>query len=122
MPPLMMTDHPTHEIRQQLEFDYLWHPCSVEYLNYALAILIFSVRYSSVFWSTSKAFSLVFSIALVANGVQSLVFFPTMSIMHSVQVTGPQHVLRNYKDLLLPSALSLFLYLLSSTLVLLSST
>ena len=37
--------HPAEQIRQFLESDSAsWHPCSPEYVNYALALLVFAVR------------------------------------------------------------------------------
>ena len=36
--------HPAEQIRQFLESDSAWHPCSPEYINYALALLVFAVR------------------------------------------------------------------------------
>ena len=37
--------HPAEQIRQFLQSDSSWHPCSAEYINYALALLVFAVRY-----------------------------------------------------------------------------
>ena len=38
--------HPAEQIRQFLESDSAsWHPCSPEYVNYALALLVFAVRW-----------------------------------------------------------------------------
>ena len=41
--------------------DDSWHPCSPEFINYALALAVYSVRYPAVFWNTNKAFSFMFS-------------------------------------------------------------
>lgn len=57
---------------------------SVEYLNYALALLVYSVRYPAVFWNTNKCFGIVFSIQLLVNSVQSLLSFAGMSVLYKV--------------------------------------
>ena len=109
--------HPTNQIRLQLESDAPWYPCSVEYLNYALALLIFSVRYSSVFWKTNKSFSLIFSLQMMTNGIHNLVFFSAISIIYKVHVIGPQYVLLKYQSLTLNSTNSLILYILACILI-----
>ena len=47
--------------------DDTWHPCSPEFVNYALALLVYSVRYPAVFWNTNKAFSFMFSAQVIIN-------------------------------------------------------
>ena len=47
--------HPAEQIRKFLSEDSAaWQPCSPEFLNYALALLVFAIRYPSVFWKTNK--------------------------------------------------------------------
>ncbi len=36
--------HPADQIRRFLEQEGVWEPFSVEYINYALALLVFAVR------------------------------------------------------------------------------
>lgn len=45
--------------------DDTWHPCSPEFINYALALVVYSVRYPAVFWNTNKAFSFMFSAQVI---------------------------------------------------------
>ena len=49
---------------------YSWWPCSPEFINYGLALLVFAVRYPAVFWNTNKGFSFLFSFQLLANSIQ----------------------------------------------------
>ena len=97
------------------------YPCSAEYLNYALALLVFAVRYPSVFWKTNKGIAFLFSVQLVGNGVQNLVAFSAMSIMYKVHMMGPQNVLHKYEPLLLNTPISMLLYLLACIIVTASS-
>ena len=49
--------------------DDTWHPCSPEFINYALALVVYSVRYPAVFWNTNKAFSFMFSAQVIITNV-----------------------------------------------------
>lgn len=59
-------------------------PITLEYLNYAIALGVYSVRYPAVFWATNKALGTIFSIQLVANSAQSLLAYAGMSILYKV--------------------------------------
>jgi len=114
--------HPAEQIRKFLESDASWHPCSAEYINYALALLVFAVRYPAVFWKTNKAISFLFSLQLIGNGLQNLMAFSAMSVMYKVHVIGPQNVLHKYEPFLLNTSISMLLYLLSCVIVTASSS
>ena len=116
-----VVSHPADQIRKFLEAETAWYPCSAEYINYAIALLIFAVRYPSVFWKTNKGIAFLFSIQLVGNGIQNLVAFSAMSIMYKVHMMGPQNVLHKYEPLLLNTPISMLLYLLSCIIVTASS-
>ena len=62
--------HPAAQIRTYLEEMEPWFPVSPEFANYALALVVYSVRYPAVFWNTNKAFAFIFSVQLMANAVQ----------------------------------------------------
>ena len=62
--------HPAAQIRDYLEKQDPWWPVSPEFVNYALALLVYGVRYPSVFWNTNKGFSFLFSLQLFANTLQ----------------------------------------------------
>jgi hypothetical protein len=68
-------------------------PITLEYLNYAVALGVYSVRYPAVFWASNKALGTIFSIQLVANAAQSLLAYAGMSVLYKVQVVGPLKVL-----------------------------
>lgn len=57
---------------------------SIEFLNYALALFIYSVRYPSVFWSTNKYFGILFSLQLLVNSVQCLLMHAGVCILYKV--------------------------------------
>ncbi|KAK6639249.1 hypothetical protein RUM43_007520 [Polyplax serrata] len=101
---------------------------SPEFLNYALALLVYAVRYPSVFWNTNKWFGTLFSLQLVGNGVQSLLSFAGVSVLYKVQVAGVHDALPILKKsttlgtpFLLDAYFTLGLFLLSSVLVLSTS-
>ena len=53
-----------------LEKQEAWWPVSPEFANYALALLVYSVRYPAVFWNTNKGLAFIFSLALIVNSIQ----------------------------------------------------
>ncbi|XP_076231257.1 transmembrane protein tincar [Calliopsis andreniformis] len=85
-------DHPE---KLNLEFDTAesYGPITLEYLNYAIALGVYSVRYPAVFWSCNKALGTIFSLQLVMNSAQSLLAYVGMSVLYKVQVVGPLKVL-----------------------------
>ena len=113
--------HPAAQIREYLEAEDTWWPCSPEFVNYALALLVYSVRYPAVFWNTNKGFSFLFSLQLLANSLQNLVALGGISIMYKVQMLGPQNVLHKYEPFLLNTPICILLYCLSCIIVTMSS-
>lgn len=61
---------------------------SLEFINLALALMAWAARYPSVFWHTSKLFSFVFSLQMVANGVDILLSFAGASVLYKLQTIG----------------------------------
>ncbi|KAJ8959897.1 hypothetical protein NQ318_011633 [Aromia moschata] len=73
-------------------------PVSIEYMNLALALVIYSVRYPALFWSTNKCLGLIFSFQLLINGLHTLISFAGMSILYKVDIkngvpVGTSHIL-----------------------------
>lgn len=65
--------------------DSLWgSSVSVEYLNLALALLVYSVRYPALFWSTNKCIGMLFSFQLLINGLHTLLAYAGLSILYKV--------------------------------------
>ena len=60
---------------------------SLEFINYGLALLVYAVRYPSVFWNTNKWFGTLFSFQLIGNMLQNLLSFSGMSILYKIQVS-----------------------------------
>lgn len=57
-------------------------------MNFVVALIVWSSRYPSVFWSTSKSFSLVFSIQMIANAIDLLLVFAGVSVVYKLQIVG----------------------------------
>ncbi|XP_015113177.1 protein tincar isoform X2 [Diachasma alloeum] len=96
MKSLADLDHPEHlnvDSNEDVDYRSMGHAMSLEYLNYAMALGVYSVRYPAVFWSCNKVLGTIFSIQLVVNSAQSLMAYAGMSILYKVQVVGPQKVL-----------------------------
>ncbi|XP_053594611.1 protein tincar isoform X1 [Microplitis demolitor] len=89
------TDDDTHDERKNF--------ISLEYLNYAMALAVYSVRYPAVFWSCNKAIGTIFSIQLFINSVQSLISYAGMSVLYKVQVLGPHKVLNLVRNRVQPT-------------------
>lgn len=107
---------------------------SAEFFNFAMALMVYAVRYPSMFWATNKWLGILFSFQLFLNGIQTLLAFAGMSILYKVQVIGPWKTLPLLKHqpggfspnggmspFLLNPQVTLALYLLSILLVLSSS-
>lgn len=78
---------------------------SIEFFNFMFALIILTVRYSSVFWRTNKLFSLIFSGQLLMNLIQSVLMFGAFQIAFKIFVCDPSHLLIRYRE---SSSLSLF--------------
>lgn len=127
--------HDNHEHLLQQNIETGWgSTVSVEYLNFALSLLVYSVRYPSLFWAANKGMGMLFSFQLLINGVQTLLAYAGMSILYKVQVYGSLKVLPLLKHkpggisplggispFLLNPQVTLALYILSCLLVLASS-
>lgn len=61
---------------------------SYEFMNFVFALIVWSSRYPSVYWNTSKAFSLIFSIQMIANSIDLLLVFAGVSVIYKLQVAG----------------------------------
>ncbi|XP_008202989.1 protein tincar isoform X3 [Nasonia vitripennis] len=88
------------------ETSEVYGPITLEYLNYAIALGVYSVRYPAVFWATNKALGTIFSIQLVANAAQSLLAYAGMSILYKIQVVGPMKVLPLLRHRTVPTTTS----------------
>lgn len=61
---------------------------SFEFMNFVVALIVWSSRYPSVYWNTSKAFSLIFSIQMIANTIDLLLVYAGVSVVYKLQVVG----------------------------------
>lgn len=95
---------------------------TLEYINLALALLVWSTRYPSVFWESSKAFTLIFSFQLIANSIDILVLYAGTEILFKVQTVGEFMTINNQPSpLLLNGIVTLALTLLAFLLIISSS-
>lgn len=95
---------------------------SLEFINLALALLVWSVRYPSVFWESSKAFSMVFSLQMIANSIDILMLHVGTSILFKLQIVGQFVTVQNQPwPLLLNGIVTLALTLLAYVLIISSS-
>ncbi|KOX70133.1 Protein tincar [Melipona quadrifasciata] len=132
-------DHP-EKLNLEFQAAESYGPITLEYLNYAIALGVYSVRYPAVFWSCNKPLATIFSFQLIINSAQSLLAYVGMSVLYKVQVIGPLKVLpvlrQQYRTISTTSSIStifgdsyfllnphvtLILFALSSLLVLCSS-
>lgn len=97
-------------------------PISSEYLNYATALLVYAVRYPSVFWKVNKCFGLIFSFQLILNGLQQLLSFTGFAVLYKVQIYGPRAILLRFTPLLLNVPLSVLLFLVYNIVMTLSGS
>lgn len=95
---------------------------SLEFINLTLALLVWSVRYPSVFWESSKAFTMVFSLQMIANSIDMLMLHVGTSILFKLQIVGQFMTVQNQPSpLLLNGIVTLALTLLAYVLIISSS-
>jgi hypothetical protein len=95
---------------------------SLEFINLALALLVWSVRYPSVFWDSSKAFTMIFSLQMIANSIDILLLHVGTSILFKLQIVGQFMTVQNQPSpLLLNGIVTLALTLLAYVLIISSS-
>ncbi|XP_037924160.1 protein tincar isoform X3 [Hermetia illucens] len=107
-------------IEKPIDTSSFSHPPSMEFLNLVVAMIVWSVRYPAVFWSTTKSFATVFSIQMVANTVDIILSYVGVSTLYKLQIVGnvlPTHT----PGLLLNAVVTLSLFLLSTILIIASS-
>ena len=62
---------------------------TAEFVNYMLALLIYSVRYAAVYWYTSATFSAVFTAALLLTSLHYVYAYCGMQILYKFAVSLP---------------------------------
>ncbi|XP_063927551.1 protein tincar isoform X2 [Zophobas morio] len=107
---------------------------SVEYMNLVIALMVYSIRYPAIFWSTNKCLGTIFSFQLLINALHTLLAYAGMSILYKVQIVGGWKTLPLLKHehstlftfskmspFLLNPQVTLALYMMSTLLILSSS-
>lgn len=105
---------PTTEVRKWMAMPAL------EFINFVAAVMLWSVRYPSVFWATSKPFSIIFTLQMVANGLSIIYDYLGCSILYKLQVVNEATGIKS-ATLLLNALVTMSLMLLSVLLILGSS-
>ncbi|XP_022703052.1 uncharacterized protein LOC111268357 isoform X1 [Varroa jacobsoni] len=96
---------------------------SAEFINYALALFIYSLRYPAVFWKRNKCFSLFFSLYLVFTMVcLKLLVFTSVGILHGVHIVGQRDLLHRFAPFILNVPSTLGLYFIYTVLVTVSGS
>ncbi|XP_058447592.1 protein tincar [Malaya genurostris] len=93
---------------------------SLEFINLAIALMAWAVRYPSVFWHTSKLFAFVFSLQMIANGLDILLSFTGASVLYKLQTLG-QGLPLQAPALILNGTVTIALTILSMILTIASS-
>lgn len=71
---------------------------SLEFVNFLFALLMITARYPSVFWHTNKIFSLIFSLQLMFNMLQSVIALSAFQVAFKVFVCDPTHLLIKFRE------------------------
>ncbi|XP_018010505.2 uncharacterized protein LOC108667916 [Hyalella azteca] len=98
----------------------IWRPVSPEFLNFVLALLFYAIRYPSVFWSSNKAFSLLFSLQMAATGLHCVLLSCAFSILYKLHMMGGVLELHGTDDLLLSLPVTVVLFVLTMFVLVLS--
>ncbi|KAK5645219.1 hypothetical protein RI129_006519 [Pyrocoelia pectoralis] len=91
---------------------------SLEYINLAISLAVYSIRYSAVFWGTNKCLGLIFSIQMLVNSVQILTTYVGISILYKIPVMKPHPPIQLNHLAILSLFISSSLVILSSSVVL----
>ncbi|XP_068897552.1 protein tincar isoform X2 [Tenebrio molitor] len=127
--------HENHTSYEHRNIETGWgSSVSVEYMNLAIALMVYSIRYPALFWSTNKCLGTIFSFQLLINGLHTLLAYAGMSILYKVQIVGGWKSLPLLKHepstlftfskmspFLLNPQVTLALYMMSTLLILSSS-
>ncbi|KAK4318585.1 hypothetical protein Pmani_010420 [Petrolisthes manimaculis] len=106
----------------KLPEDGQWSPLSPELINYTIALIVFAIRYPSVFWHTNKAFGLIFSLQLVLNGIHTILLITAFTILYKLHVCGASGLLHGGESFLLDLPTSVGLVVASVVLLTCSSS
>lgn len=91
---------------------------SVAFVNYAAALLVFSVRYPAVFWYTNKAISSIFAMQLLVMSLESLFSYSGMAVLYKLTYNYDTYVNISVS---LSSSVVLVLFIIAAFIMLLST-
>jgi len=94
---------------------------SLEFINYAIALFIYSMRYAQVFWECHKPFSIVFGLQQIFSTVHTLISLCTFAILYKVHITNAYGDSQSTIPFLLDGYITLLLHAITSTILFLSS-
>lgn len=91
----------------------------LEFINYAMALFIFSIRYAQVFWSCHKKFAIILGLQQIINSAHTLISFSTLIVLYKVHVAS---VYSKSTPFLLDSQMTLLIFGIALTVLFLSSS
>ena len=107
-------------IEKQIDVNVFNHPPSAEFINLLFALLVWSVRYPAVFWTTTKSFATIFSVQMIAAAADIIFSYVGISSLFKLQIYSQLQPIQNL-GLILNASVTLALFLLSVLLILSSS-
>ena len=107
-------------IEKQIDVNVFNNPPSAEFINLLFALLVWSVRYPAVFWTTTKSFATIFSVQMIAAAADIIFSYVGVSSLFKLQIYSQLQPIQNL-GLVLNASVTLALFLLSVLLILSSS-
>lgn len=95
---------------------------STELINYAIALLVYAIRYPAVYWNANKCYGFLFSCYMLLTATQQLLVFAGFTILYKVHVCGSRDVLLRFSTLFLNTRLTVLAFFVYSLLLTCSST
>lgn len=107
-------------IEKQIDVNVFNRPPSAEFINLLFALLIWSIRYPAVFWTTTKSYATIFSVQMIAAAADIIFSYVGISSLFKLQIYSQLQPIENL-GLILNASVTLSLFLLSILLILSSS-
>ena len=78
-----MRNNMTVDLQPVVPFDgWQFSLVTPEYANWVFAMIVFAIRYATVFWSSSRLFSSIFSLQIMSVAINSMFTFCGISILY----------------------------------------
>ncbi|XP_055378155.1 protein tincar isoform X2 [Condylostylus longicornis] len=107
-------------VEKEIDVQVFNQPPSMEFINFVIALIVWSIRYPAVFWTTTKPFSAIFSLHMIIATIDIIFGYTGTSNLYKLQIVSEALPIQN-PGLILNGIVTLSLYLLSTILLLSSS-